>query len=51
MALDELLERPQVAGERSAHEGLIGIGKHGAVTFPVRGKLQVFRWPVPVKPP
>ncbi|MEO8688263.1 MAG: hypothetical protein ABI611_08565 [Solirubrobacteraceae bacterium] len=51
MALDEPLERLQVAAERSAHEGLIGIGEHGGCDLPARGGLQVFGWSVRVQPP
>ena len=31
VTLDELLERVQVAAERGAHKGLIGIGGHSAL--------------------
>jgi hypothetical protein len=50
VALDELLERPQVTRERSAHEGLIGIGGHGGCDPSRSRKVTSFSVRGPVNP-
>jgi hypothetical protein len=50
MALDEVLERVQVATERSAHEGLIWIGGHSGGDRSRWAKVTSFSERSPVKP-